>query len=1083
MKKLLIFTLIFLSIILSSCGKNNPTQHTHTELILTSIEATCTTTGLTEGKKCSRCGEILIEQQVIPTLEHSFVNGKCSVCDTKDPSYQPEHIHIETVLAKIEATCTTTGLTEGKKCSECGEILVAQEEIAAKGHTEEVIPGREATCTKEGLTEGKKCPVCDEILIEQKNIPLLEHTFKEGICTMCDTADPNYQPNEPDQEIYYSVTLLDRDLNKITTIQVKENEYLSTNSFPINNIPDGYFWNKLVKYSHNLTDFEEADITTLQVTTNLYIIPVFSPNEYVITMQLEDGNRYDIIKTGEPLLLTTLEKEGYQFIGWFSNDVLVPNGTLYTPSLGTIFVPHFEKLTVEGSTYSITYQYEGKTKSVNYQLNDPIIEFTPEVTGYQFVGWYLNNQLFTDTTFKYEKNITLVAKFVPLEFKIIYTNIDTAYEETVKYEDYYSLYKPTRNGYTFSHWEYQGSKFNNGTWTYLNDITLTAVWVKNNTDEPTISLNLETLGGMVDSNAKVIDNIIQLPTPTLKGYVFKYWCTDSALTNQVTTLYANAYNNEKLYAYYEYDSDDLKGQAVVTMYNAHATNYDELAMFDSTQSGFTSKYWHKVGIKKNSDGYYVSAIATNGEVLSSLGSYDYVILAYSDYDYYSQFVNLGYSVGDMVYMITDPQTSSNGATTNIISFVKASLGNNGTAIKEYLSSVYGSYTTVTSNINLITSYNGFGLTWKTSNRETITSAGKYTKPYATRNVTLSAYVGDEKVYDFTVRVPGTVEKSTALATGYIYTPYSITQNAMNTLDIIYCAFLDIDDNGNWTNLSRFTSNINTYIKDKAKNAGTKIVVSVNQSNSTAFGNVASSATLREKLADNIVNVIQTLGLDGVDIDWETPTSSQATTFTLLMEAIYRKVKAANPEYLVTAAIGGGMWQPPKYDLTNSGKYLDYVNLMTYSMTTGNSYYQNSLYKSTKGATLVSCSIDESVDIFNNYNIPNNKILVGIPFYTTVQTGSGGPGSKVGSGKSVWYNQLFTTYALSDTMKEYFDEECGVPYRYDATKQIFISYDNEESIKCKCDYINALGLAGIMYWQYGQDVNDMLSNAIDKYINA
>ena len=69
------------------------------------------------------------------------------------------------------------------------------------------------------------------------------------------------------------------------------------------------------------------------------------------------------------------------------------------------------------------------------------------------------------------------------------------------------------------------------------------------------------------------------------------------------------------------------------------------------------------------------------------------------------------------------------------------------------------------------------------------------------------------------------------------------------------------------------------------------------------------------------------------------------------------------------------------------------------------------------------------------------------------------------------------------MKEYFDEECGVPYRYDATKQIFISYDNEESIKCKCDYINALGLAGIMYWQYGQDVNDMLSNAIDKYINA
>ena len=85
-----------------------------------------------------------------------------------------------------------------------------------------------------------------------------------------------------------------------------------------------------------------------------------------------------------------------------------------------------------------------------------------------------------------------------------------------------------------------------------------------------------------------------------------------------------------------------------------------------------------------------------------------------------------------------------------------------------------------------------------------------------------------------------------------------------------------------------------------------------------------------------------------------------------MNAIFEKVKAANPSYWVTAAIGGGKWQPPKYDLTNSTKYMDYVNLMTYSMATGNGYYQNALFKSTKKATLVSCSIDESVKIFNRF---------------------------------------------------------------------------------------------------------------------
>ena len=361
--------------------------------------------------------------------------------------------------------------------------------------------------------------------------------------------------------------------------------------------------------------------------------------------------------------------------------------------------------------------------------------------------------------------------------------------------------------------------------------------------------------------------------------------------------------------------------------------------------------------------------------------------------------------------------------------------------------------------------------------------GKFHAPKNDLNVTLTAYVNNEKLYEFSVNVKG-VGGSKALATGYIYTPYNtITQNAMNTLDIIYCAFLDFDLEANFTNETKMRNNINNYIKPLAEKSVTKIVVSINQGPSGAFSSVAASPELREKLATNVLEFIKSLDIHGVDVDWEVPASSEVENFTLLMKAIYEKVKSNNSAYLVTAAIGGGKWQPPKYDLTNSPKYMDYINLMTYSMATGNGYYQNALYKSTKGATLTSCSIDESIKIFNDYGIKNSQILVGIPFYLTVQTNSGGPGSKTGSGKSIWYNQLDTTYALSDTMKEYFDEECSVPYRYDAVNKIFISYENELSIKRKCEYINALGLAGIMYWQYGQDVNDMLSNAIGKYING
>ncbi len=91
----------------------------------------------------------------------------------------------QTVKGK-ESTCTEKGISDGKACSKCGEILEAQEVTEALGHTKMTVQGYAATCIKTGLTDGVKCARCGEILTEQQEIKMVPHSYDYyGSCQGC----------------------------------------------------------------------------------------------------------------------------------------------------------------------------------------------------------------------------------------------------------------------------------------------------------------------------------------------------------------------------------------------------------------------------------------------------------------------------------------------------------------------------------------------------------------------------------------------------------------------------------------------------------------------------------------------------------------------------------------------------------------------------------------------------------------------------------------------------------------------------------------------------------------------------------
>ncbi|MCX6217040.1 glycoside hydrolase family 18 protein [Spirosoma sp.] len=313
------------------------------------------------------------------------------------------------------------------------------------------------------------------------------------------------------------------------------------------------------------------------------------------------------------------------------------------------------------------------------------------------------------------------------------------------------------------------------------------------------------------------------------------------------------------------------------------------------------------------------------------------------------------------------------------------------------------------------------------------------------------------------------------------------------------AFVDVRKNRAWLhNLATDSTNFRKLNLLKRRNPDLKILISLGGwAWSENFSDAVVSDTGRVAFAASAVDIVREYQLDGIDIDWEYPgmkgednvfRPEDKENFTLLFKSLREQLnglkKQTGKDYLVTTALPGFEAIFTHTDMAQAQQYLDYINVMSYDFFTGGPQagHHTNLYAS--GKVDKESSGDLSVKRYEQAGVPASKLLLGIAFYGRAwQLQNDNPKAhprtitKVerGGGYTFIKDSLLTNPAY----KRHWDRRAKAPYLYNADLKRFVSYDDEKSVKAKCDYVKKNGLAGVMFWEYFSDQKMYLLDEINR----
>jgi len=243
--------------------------------------------------------------------------------------------------------------------------------------------------------------------------------------------------------------------------------------------------------------------------------------------------------------------------------------------------------------------------------------------------------------------------------------------------------------------------------------------------------------------------------------------------------------------------------------------------------------------------------------------------------------------------------------------------------------------------------------------------------------------------------------------------------------------------------------------------------------------------------------------DGFDLDWEYPVaggvqgthhrSNDGDNFTLLLQEFRRQFAArgrddgGNDDLLLTMAGPGSHYRAQNFRMSEDHQYLDLVYVMTYDFhgswerTTG--HHSNLCSSPEDPATETwRMSIDKSVKLYRDqYGVPAAKVVPGGAFYARgwkgvrstnnglYQRAGGAAPGKYEDGANYFRDLPIDASGVpTGGFARNWDPKAKAPWLFNALTGVFWSYDDQESLGFKGEYVRFHRLGGLMFWELSGD---------------